>query len=235
MYQLLSPKIIVGLAAWAALSIYTAAGGLGMSPSFRFIVAAVDVGLLTVLFSNVVWRFIWNNTGALGVWLSKSIYPDLNGTYDVLLESNWPIVKRMLDAARHEADPFDPFDVNQRAPPLLPVNLEATIEQTWFDITMRMYPIEEGAVMKKSRTIATIPLKKSITTDQQLIYLFEQENDKRAPTDDEWHEGAARLTIQATKKLTLSGQYWNNRAWRRGVNAAGRITLVRKSPKIRRG
>jgi SMODS-associating 2TM, beta-strand rich effector domain len=234
MYQVLGPKVIVAFAAWAALSIYAVAGGLDASPPFRAIVAGVDTVLLLVLFSNPVWRCIWNKTGPLGGWLSKKVYPDLNGTYDVRLESNWPIIDLMLRAARHEATPFNPFDVNEGAPDLLLGKFEATIEQTWFDITIRMYPTDASASMRQSRTIATIPLKESVTADQELIYLFEQQNDKRLPTDDEWHQGAARLTIQKAQKLTLSGEYWNNRAWRRGVNTAGRITLVRRSPKVKR-
>jgi len=166
--------------------------------------------------------------------LSRKIYPYLNGTYDVVLQSNWPVVKRMLDAARHEAKLFDPFDLHQTAPELLTVELEASIEQTWFEITMWVYPKGPDAVIKRSNTIATIPIKGAASSDKELIYIFEQENDSRSPTDDENHQGAARLKIDHTNYSKLSGEYWNNRAWRRGVNAAGKLTLVRRStdPKL---
>lgn len=151
------------------------------------------------------------------------------GTYDVLLESNWPVVKRMLDASRREAEPFNPFDLDSIPPELLKVTLEARIEQTRFLIRMSMYPKGPGAVIKQSNTIATLPLSDVGSGHKGLIYVFEQENDSRAPTDDERHLGAARLTIDRSDHSRLSGEYWNNRAWRRGVNAAGRLTLVRSS------
>ncbi len=229
MYQVLGPKVVVFLAAWAALSLLTIFGAIGVPASLRVIVGIVDFLLLSILFSNPVWRYVWNRTGAIGRWLSQKIYPDLNGTYDVVLESNWPVVKRMLDASRHEARPFNPFSLEETAPELLKVELEACIEQTWFDISMWMYPKEPGAIIKRSNTIATIPIKGSPNSEKELIYVFEQENDVRAPTDDETHQGAARLKIDRTDCSRLSGDYWNNRAWRRGINAAGRLRLIRRS------
>jgi hypothetical protein len=227
MYQVLGPKILVGAACWLAVSIVLIAGHFSVPVNARIVVAAVDVILLIGL-ANPVWRFFWNNTGPLGRWLSKKIYPDLNGTYDVILESNWPIVKRMLDASRKEAERFDPFNLDQPAPDLQRMELEATIEQSWFDICMRMYPKAAGAVIKSSRTLVTIPLSGTTTKDKELVYLFEQENEQRAPTDDERFYGAARLVIDPVVPGKLSGEYWNNRSWRRGVNAAGRLTLTRR-------
>jgi hypothetical protein len=227
MYQVLGPKILVGAGCWLAVSIVLIAGHLSVPVNARIVVAAVDVILLIGL-TNPVWRFFWNSTGPLGRWLSKKIYPDLNGTYDVVLESNWPVVKRMLDASRKDAERFDPFNLDQPAPDLQRVELEATIEQSWFEICMRMYPKAAGAVIKSSRTLVTVPLSSTPTKDKELVYLFEQANEQRAPTDDERFYGAARLVIDPVVPGRLSGEYWNNRSWRRGVNAAGRLTLTRR-------
>jgi hypothetical protein len=229
MYQVLGPKVMISIAAWAALSLLTISGALGLSVPLRVIVGVVNVGLLSLLFSNPVWRCLWNRTGPIGRLLSQRVFPDLNGTYDVVLQSNWPVVKRMLDAARHQAEPFNPFDLDQPAPDLLNVELEAHIKQTWFEIKMWMYPKAHDAVIKRSNTIATIPIAGTANFDKELIYVFEQENERRAPTDDEKHLGAARLKIDHADYSKLSGEYWNNRAWRRGVNAAGKLTLVRRS------
>ena len=139
----------------------------------------------------------------------------------------------MLDASRHQADAFDPFDLDQEAPGLLVIELEATIEQTWFDICMRMYPKQSGGVIKASRTLATIPIAGTSARDKELVYLFEQENEKPAATDEERFFGAARLVVDHANPKKLNGEYWNNRMWRRGVNAAGKITLTRKSDKVR--
>jgi hypothetical protein len=234
MYQVLGPKVLVAAVGWLAVSVVLLMGHFGMSVSARVIVGAVDAFLFFVVLANPVWRFFWNRTGPLGKWLSKKIYPDLNGTYDVVLESNWPVVKRMLDASRKEADSFDPFNLDQPAPELQRVELEATIEQSWFDICMRMYPKGAGAVLKSSRTLVTVPVNGTPSKDKELVYLFEQDNDQRAPTDDERFCGAARLVIDPAVAGRLSGEYWNNRAWRRGVNAAGRLTLIKRSSDVDR-
>lgn len=229
MYQVLGPKIIVGVASWIAASIFVVLGYFSIPVSARIAVALVDAFLFFVIFANWVWRPLWNKTGRLGLVLADKIYPDLNGTYDVVLESNWPIVKRTLDASRKEAERFDPFSLDQEPPALLRLELEATIEQSWFDIRMRMYPKNTDAVIKSSRTLATIPLSATHSNDKELIYMFEQENENRAPTDEERFCGAARLVIDPANPRRLSGAYWNNRMWQRGVNAAGRITLSKKS------
>ena len=234
MYQVLGPKVLVAVACWLAVSIVLLLGHIGVSLNARIIVGIVDAVLFFIVLANPVWRFFWNSTGPLGRWLSKKIYPDLNGTYDVVLESNWPVVKRMLDASRKEAELFDPFNLDQPAPDLQRVELEATIEQSWFDICMRMYPKSSGAVIKSSRTLVTIPVNGTPSKDKELVYLFEQENDQRAATDDDRFCGAARLVIDPTVPGRLSGEYWNNRAWRRGVNAAGRLTLTKRSSEVKR-
>lgn len=231
MYQVLGPKFIVGLAAWAAISFAALFGAFDVPMPLRYVVALVDISILTILFSDPVWRWIWNDTGRLGNWLSKKIYPDLNGTYDVVLESNWPIINQMLDAARKEAEPFDPFSLTQQAPEVLKVELTAVIEQSWFDIGLRMYPkTVDGAAIKVSRTLVTLPINVGPLCEKELIYIFEQENNMRAPTDDAYHEGAARLKVDRQDSRILTGEYWNNRAWQRGVNTAGRLTLVRQNP-----
>lgn len=227
MYQVLGPKFIVVVTAWLSLSVLSLLAVAGMPSSMRIIVAVVDLLILTVLFANPIWRFLWNKTGVLGRWLSQKVYPDLNGTYDVILESNWPIVKRMLDASRKDAKRFDPFDLDEPAPALEEIHLEAKIEQTWFEIKVWMYPRNSSATISQSRTLITIPIKASETGEKELIFIFQQENNRRAPTDDLWHEGAARLVISRDDPKQLSGEYWNSRSWHRGINTAGRIRLVR--------
>ncbi|WP_398471494.1 hypothetical protein [Tardiphaga sp.] len=227
MYQVLGPKILIGVAGWLAVSIVLIAGHFGMSVNARVVVAVVDMILLIGL-ANPVWQFVWNRTGPVGRWLSKKVFPDLNGAYDVVLESNWPVVKQMLDASRKDAERFDPFNLDQSAPDPQRVELKATIEQSWFDICIRMHPKAPDAVIKSSRTLVTVPLNDTQTRDKELVYLFEQENEQRAPTDDERFYGAARIVIDPAVPGKLSGEYWNNRSWRRGVNVAGRITLTRR-------
>lgn len=233
MHQILDPKIPLSIAAWLGVSLVLLSAKLGLSLSTKAVVSAVDFFILSVMFANPVWRFVWNRTGFIGRWLSRKIYPDLNGTYDVLLESNWPVVKQMLDAARKEALPFNPFDLDQPSPPLLSVELEAVIAQSWFEIKMCMRPKKPGAVIERSETLATVPTKDAGNGEKGLVYVFRQENASRAATDDPFFEGATRLRIDRTDQTILTGEYWNNRAWHRGINAAGKLRLVRRSAKTK--
>ena len=228
MYQVLGPRVLVALAAWLALSIFILAGAFGVLLSLQAIVAIVDVLILTILTSNYCWRFIWNWTGPLGRWLSRLIYPDLNGTYDVVIESNWPIVKKMLDASRTKGKLFDPFSLDRPNVDLLELKLEAKIKQTWFAISMSIYSNDDEAVIGRSKTLATIPAKIGVEGEKVLIYIFEQENKSRPPTDDPYHEGTGLLRIDPGNHRILIGEYWNNRAWHRGINTAGKIRLTRR-------
>jgi predicted pore-forming effector associated with SMODS systems len=228
MYQILGPKVIAALAAWVALSLLTFTGWLGIPVSLKSIVVGVNVVLVAVL-SKPVWRFVWNHSGPIGRWLSHNIYPDLNGTYDVLIESNWPVVEEMLRAARKaHVESFDPLNPEQTMPKPSEVALTATIEQTWFSIKLRMTPKKRTDIIESSQTIATIPLSNSVTGENELIYLYEQETKYPAATDVERHLGAARLKIDHADTRELSGIYWTNRTWPRGFNTAGKIKLTRK-------
>ena len=65
MYQVLGPKILIGVAGWLAVSIVLIAGHFGMSVNARVVVAVVDMILLIGL-ANPVWQFVWNRTGPVG-------------------------------------------------------------------------------------------------------------------------------------------------------------------------
>jgi len=64
-----------------------------------------------------------------------------------------------------------------------------------------------------------------------ISYLFQGEVPNPESTDDALYDGAAKLAIifNDSGEMTLSGHYWTNRAWQRGLNTAGLIRLTRES------
>lgn len=63
-----------------------------------------------------------------------------------------------------------------------------------------------------------------------LSYIFEASVPIPKETDDRVFDGAAKLEIIVNKKNTvLKGTYWTNRAWQRGMNTAGLITMKQKN------
>ena len=63
-----------------------------------------------------------------------------------------------------------------------------------------------------------------------LSYIFEASVPVPEETDDRLFEGAAKLEIIVNEADTvLKGTYWTNRAWQRGMNTAGLITMKQKN------
>lgn len=58
-------------------------------------------------------------------------------------------------------------------------------------------------------------------------YIFESVIDNPLPTDDSKFDGAAKLVVRfENNNIFLVGTYWTNRAWQRGENTAGTISLT---------
>ncbi|MDT3319579.1 hypothetical protein Q4Q49_04970 [Shewanella sp. SP1S1-7] len=58
-------------------------------------------------------------------------------------------------------------------------------------------------------------------------YIFESVIDNPLPTDDSKFDGAAKLVVRfENNNIFLVGTYWTNRAWQRGENTAGTISLM---------
>jgi hypothetical protein len=186
--------------------------------------------LINVLFVFLtlkpVWRSLWR-------WLKpfRDWFPDLNGTYNVELQHNWPVQKKMLDAAASGTQ-FDPRLPDAEIPPLGSAQLKARIEVGFFQIRMTMWserPGDNGVVIDRSRTLSTSLVRPCDGHPHRLIYTYQQINQRQqiAPSDDTVFEGAAVLNIEDVESGVLRGQYWTNRAWHRGLSTAGNIILTR--------
>ncbi len=232
MYQVLGLKILVsGLVVIAVnLTVLFIKGaeiaGMELSLQFaKYIIIAVDL-LIVLFFTSPLWRFVWRLPW-IGSYLSENVFPDLNGQYAVTIYTNWPIVNSMYQAACKTGG-FTLDDLSGGDQDCNKQQLRAEIRQNWFRFFIRFYPSpddDDRNVIRESTTLACMPLKRDGDRRPCLAYLFEQQNAKQGKLDDHSFKGAAQLEIYSDK--TLKGDYWSNRAWRKGLNTAGRIEFVR--------
>lgn len=230
LYQVLPfRQLIVGVA-WITVAAMVVLN-IGKNVSDLAVTARYAVLLVTGIFLIVtwkpVWRFAWAKLRFLRDW-----FPDLNGTYDVELQPNWPIQKRILDAAAGKSGPFDPTHPDTALPPLGSVKLKARIDMGFYDVRMTMWSEqhENGQVIiDRSRTLSTTLVRPCDGHPHRLVYTYQQVNrrERIAPTDDTSFEGSAVLAIQDVDSGVLRGQYWTDRGWHRGLGGAGNIILSR--------
>src|SRR5690606_22996121 len=119
-----------------ALGMLMLGHALGSLLAFKFNLTAVPLlvwVLLNTVLWNPVWRWLWKKFPKLSEW----VFPDLNGTWEVELCSNWPRQAQMLEAAASKSHAIDMRHCPEEdLAPLTPIRLEAQIHQTWFGFDM---------------------------------------------------------------------------------------------------
>tara|TARA_R110000868_G_scaffold106084_2_gene291071 strand:- start:1149 stop:1889 length:741 start_codon:yes stop_codon:yes gene_type:complete len=190
------------------------------------VVAGIIWGSIALFVVAPGWRLLWKLPLA-GTWLANRYFPDLNGEWVVTIQSNWPIMERLKTAASSNEITFDPL--KDERPGLLETSFDVKIKQTWFRTDVVFLPNEETPLLS-SETIS-VEFFKSGNGNKSVAWLFEQTNkqDNTRPlavTDQPKFYGSAVLNVNegATE---LKGQYWQNRSWNLGLNAAGQISLKR--------
>ncbi len=165
----------------------------------------------------------------MGPWLANRFFPDLNGEWVVTIQSNWPIVGRLKDAAASDEITFDPL--KDERPSLQETIFDVKIKQTWFRTDVAFLRNETTPLLS-SETVS-VEFFKSENGNKSVAGVYEQTNkqDNTQPlavTDQPKFYGSAVLTLNedATK---IAGQYWQNRSWGLGLNAAGLITMRRST------
>jgi len=185
--------------------------------------------IMLALAFNPIWRAIW--------WCSKKIpgipdlnhviYPDLNGEWDMVLESNWSRQLQLLNAATDRRQSFDIRGCEPSAlEPLMEIPLRAQIKQTWWAIKMTVDNPRRDTPIKESNTYIAIPRKKTDNEPHSLCYFYDQVNDTDNQADDPKFSAAACLSFN-TQTNCLEGTFWTARQWRRAINTAGRMTLTK--------
>lgn len=229
MFKLLPPTFLILPVAWATVWLLALLNGAtailkayGLSPSTSWAIAVVQV-IFTVPFVTQVWRWFWR--GPLARW-----YPDLNGVWDVEVSSNWPRIDAMIQAARGTGPNIDVNSATEaQLPPLLAVNLEATITQRWSRIDIILCPLAGSAgPIKESKADIVEPFKREDGT-RGLGYIFEQENIGQGPHDDPRFRGAGWIVQDRKDPNVMTGRMWTDRRWRQGLNTAADLRFVRRT------
>ena len=172
------------------------------------------------------WRLIWK-LPLLGSWLSHRIFPDLNGEWKVTIQSNWPIIEKLKLAAASKETTFDPLQ--DPVLELLEASFDVKIRQSWFRTDVEFLPNEKTPLLS-SQTVS-VEFQKTENGSRSISWVYEQSNKQGnerplVVTDQARFYGAAMLTV-SDDASKLTGQYWQNRSWNRGFNAAGLIVLKR--------
>lgn len=194
------------------------------------VVAGIIWGSIALFIVIPGWRLLWKLPLA-GSWLANRYFPDLNGMWGVTIQSNWPIVESLKTAASSNQITFDP--INDQRPSLLEANFDVKITQTWFRTDVAFLPNEKTPLLS-SETIS-VEFFKSENGSKSVAWVYEQTNkqDNSRPlamTDQPKFYGSAVLNV-SEDATELEGQYWQNRSWNLGLNAAGLIVLRRKPRK----
>lgn len=230
-------KFWVSIAVYFALASAPVAGVFGSWLSayipilgliFEDVVIVLIWGFLALIVVFQGWRVFWKLPW-LGKKLSHTVFPDLNGDWTVIIQSNWLILDAMKEAAKSKKTSFDPFKEGS-LPELLESNFDVRIKQSWFSTNVEFLPNEKTPLLK-SNTIS-VEFFKVDNGSKYVAWIFEVENKqdnsaRLALTDEQKYSGAATLALNEGAS-ELSGQYWQNRSWNRGLNAAGLIVLRRK-------
>lgn len=235
---------LLGLKFWISCAVFLTAGGMTFwpwtiaklssvapllsgytSPTPNFQVLGSIVWAAIAAFF-IVWRLFWK-LPILGPWLSRVIFPDLNGEWRVIVRSNWPIIDKMRNAAKYKDEPrFDPVNEAHQRPDLQSTEFLAIIEQKWLGTEISFKP-NQKTPLQSSTTLSAELIGKEGAEAKRVALIYRQAN-RALPAHSDEHSflGAALLYVSDDGK-SLTGNYWTNRSWDKGLNAAGEITFTK--------
>lgn len=227
MYKVIPHKILFMIVAWLIFGLVLAINSFNEMLDAHWFrpTQAIAIGWLIIsgLAWNPVWRFFWRKFPKL----NQLIFPDLNGTWDVEMASNWSIHRQVADAAAGKSPPID----IEKCPEgdlsaLQLVPLKAEISQTWFSIDITIRNPRHDTPIKRSDVISADPFGAVKLKPSGLFYFFKQQNDRARLADETEFYGAARVEYNPDTD-TLSGLFWTARMWDRALNTAGEIIYRR--------
>jgi hypothetical protein len=226
MHRILSPKYLFLGVAWLVLGLLLLRQAAPEIVRLHLRDSAIPVigwlGINAVLWKPV-WRWFWRKFPKLNLL----VFPDLNGTWDVELCSNWPRQVQLLEAAASSDKSIDMRRCSEsELAALEPLKLKAEITQTWWAFHMRMWNPAHDTPIKRSDTITVDPIARQGQTPPGICYFYKQENATDNVADDPEFYGAARLNYDI-ETGELEGLVWTARMWRRAINTAGVIRMTR--------
>ena len=150
------------------------------------------------------WLVFWK-LPFLGVILHKSVCPNINGKWLGEIHSSYT-------------------DENGRK---TTKEVELTVKADLFGFSLTLRSLDG---YQESKVIQSELYRDSRTGTFYLSYIFEASVPIPKETDDRVFDGASKLEIMVNEQNTvLKGTYWTNRAWQRGMNTAGLITMKQKN------
>lgn len=224
---LASPLAVGWIETWLAANVPVLGSPVANLLTSR-VVAVVIWGSIALFIVAPGWRLLWKLPLA-GPWLANRYFPDLNGEWVVTIQSNWPIVEHLKTAAASKEITFDPL--TDELPDLLEASFDVKIKQSWFRTDVVFLPNDKTPLLS-SETIS-VEFFKSDSGKKSIAWIYEQTNkqdntQRLAVTDQPKFHGSAVLTVNEDA-TELQGQYWQNRSWDRGLNAAGTITMKKST------
>lgn len=143
----------------------------------------------------------------------QKIFPDIHGEWTGALTSNWPIIEA------HGTERI----VNGQ---LLSRPSTIQIHASLFEVRLTL---ETNDSYSKSTTVLVGVTRDNVTSSCTFNYIYRNETLNPLPTDEQFHFGAATLTLKRIgNELVLEGPYWTNRNWKKGLNTAGIATFRKR-------
>lgn len=228
MYRLLPKQLIFVGFGWlvigiiAVLNLANQLAGTGFkasnAPGYAWLA-------LYLILWNPVWRFIWRRVPILKRW-----FPDLNGKWNVELQSNWPRQEQLLNSASQGQPVIDMRHVAEtQLAPLTSLQLVAEISQTWWDFEICLTNPRADSPIERSDSFTVEAFPRKGMKHAGISYFYKQMNLTANVADDNEFYGAARLSYDPDTD-SLTGLFWTARMWQRAMNTAGTITLTRAIP-----
>jgi hypothetical protein len=162
------------------------------------------------------WRLVWRIPG-----VQQFIFPDLNGKWIGKTRSNWPSVKAMFDAYEKREKPGHAGSLDLVA--LQDDDIELKITASFFRLRVEGKLSNTGGT---SHSISAQVAWNDYLERFELGYLYNQSTPTPLQTDEALHLGSAYLVLDM-EAVTLKGEYWTKRSWRRGLNTAGMLEVAR--------
>ena len=190
---------------------------------FRYLPVVLAFGFTGFFLPNgywAPWRILWRAVPRLNDW-----FPDLNGIWVGTTRSNWPTIKKLIDAAK-STKAISEEEINNTV-----ISTDAMVVQ----ITNSLFTLRIVAYLcstkAESFSITALPWRDQLTNRIRISCVYRQSTPDPDVTDDENFLGAADLILVDDNFSKAEGTYWTRRAWRTGRNTAGTLYLKRKQPR----
>jgi len=163
------------------------------------------------------WRILWRQVPAL----NTLVFPDLNGIWYGMTQSNWPVVSQLREAALGEGA-VDPAALSKIE--LVSGEIAIEIKSSLFGMAVRS-SVATGA--GDPTTVMVRAQKNFETGNYELFYVYRQTTSDARAAEESSHLGATMLVIRPGLKPDAEGFYRTRRNWREGMSTAGTISAQR--------